>query len=109
MPFYWPGKVLTKENKSIAALLTTADGDQAFTGGIAKTPPYDGMVEVEVNGIQAELGDGVKTKDCFFSGDGGTTARQIKDITAADTLHWNGSVAGFELATTDKIELTYDI
>lgn len=95
-------------NKGAAASVTTADF-QTTGVAIASTPGGAGMVDVSVNGVLVELGQGVKTKDCYFSGDGGTTARAISAIVATDTLFWVGSVAGYELAVTDKISLTYTV
>ncbi len=94
-------------NKAMAASLTSSDFDQATSVTLVSTPGGDGIPMVFVNGVIAEVGQGVKTKDCFFSNDGGTTARAIAAIAAADTLHWVGSVAGFELATTDVIDVLY--
>lgn len=96
---------LSGSNKDITASVTTGDGDQAFAGSISATP--EGYVIVSVNGNSQQLGNGVKTKDCYFSGDSGTTARSFGAIVSGDTLHWNGSVAGFQLAATDKIDLDY--
>ena len=59
-----------------------------------------------VNGIQYSLGNGVKTKDCYFS-DGLGGARAISDIIAGDSLYWNGVLAGFNLKATDRIDLIY--
>jgi hypothetical protein len=86
---------------------TSQDGDAAGIT-ITYTPYEDSNVLVEVNGLGANLGDGVKTKDCYFSGDGGATARPIKDIEAGDGLYWNGSIAGFELEDTDLVDIIYD-
>lgn len=86
---------------------TTADGDN--TGlAIANTPFHDGDVTVQVNGLNADIGDGAKDEACYFSGDGGTTARAIVDIQAGDTLHWMGSIAGYELDESDEIDIKYD-
>lgn len=83
-------------------------GDGSTTGvTIAATPAADSYVRVLVNGIGASLGDGIKTKECYFSADGGTTARAISAIQAGDTLFWNGTVAGYELATTDEVDFDY--
>lgn len=101
--------VLSAVNKAMTASTTSSDGDQATVTTIAVTPIGDGYVIVGVNGVQYEVGDGVKTKDCYFSGDGGTTARAIADIAAGDTLHWNGSVIGFQLAGTDRIDFNYNV
>ena len=86
---------------------TTADGDA--TGlSIANTPFGDSDVTVTVNGLGVDLGNGVKDEACYFSGDAGTTARAIADITAGDTLHWMGSIAGYELDGTDEIDIKYE-
>lgn len=86
----------------------TSGNEQTTTLTIAATPSGDGYVRVLVNGVGAELGDGVKTKDCYFSADGGTTARSIAAIATGDTLYWNGTIAGFDLATTDEIDMDYN-
>ena len=88
------------------ASATSSDGD---TSGVTIAAAPAGMVNVVVNGIMQELGQGVKTKDCYFSADGGSTARAISAIAANDTLYWNGSVAGFQLDTNDKITLSYEL
>lgn len=95
-------------NKGMAASLTTADFQVACATTIASTPGGDGHVQVFVNGILQTLGDGVKTKDCYFSADAGATARAIAAIAAADTLYWVGSVAGFQLAVTDVVDFCYE-
>ena len=59
--------------------------------------------------IRVRLSDGDKLKDCYFSADAGATARTIAGITAADKLYWVGSVAGYQLATSDKISFTYGV
>lgn len=85
---------------------TSADVDS--TGiAITYTPFSDSVVTVKVNGIEVNLGDGVKTKDCYFSNDGGATAKAIADIEAGDILHWNGSVAGYQLDGDDDIDVSY--
>jgi hypothetical protein len=85
---------------------TSVDGDST---GIAITyTPFSGsVVTVKVNGIEVNLGDGVKTESCYFSNDGGATAKAIADIEAGDILHWNGSVGGYQLDGTDDIDISY--
>lgn len=86
---------------------TTADGDS--TGlTITYTPFDDSAVIVKVNGLQVNLGNGAKDESCYFSADGGTTARSVADITAGDTLYWMGSIAGYELEIDDDIDIVYD-
>jgi hypothetical protein len=97
-------------NKGMAANTTTADFQAACATTIAATPAGDGYVSVMVNGLEQVLGDGVKTKDCYFSVDAGATARAIAAITAGDTLYWVGTIAGFQLASaTDLIAFEYSV
>jgi hypothetical protein len=87
--------------------VTTADGDA--TGlSIANTPFGDGDVTITVNGLGVDLGNGAKDEACYFSSDNGTSAQAIADITAGDTLHWMGSIAGYELDGTDELDIKYD-
>jgi hypothetical protein len=84
-------------------------GNESPTGITIEYTPYaDSRVEVKINGIAVNLGNGVKTKDCYFSNDAGATAKLIKDITAGDELFWNGINAGFSLDPADDIDFTYE-
>ena len=102
--------VPTSANKNMASSTTTTDNDLATGTAVAFTPAFDGHVEATVNGVPCRLGDGIKAGvECYFSGDSGATARLIRDIVAGDTMHWNGSVAGFQLAGIDRISFNYDV
>ena len=102
-----------------AAVPVSANKDQSPTAGtgneqttgltIAATPSGDAYVRVSVNGIGYRLGDGVKTKDCYFSADAGVTARAIAAIENGDTLYWNGTVVGFNLETSDSVDMEYGV
>lgn len=95
-----------KEDLNKAPLQTSADGDT--TGiQITYTPFSDGAVSVTVNGLGANVGNGAKDEPCYFSSDDGTTAKEIANISAGDTLYWNGSIAEFELDGTDEIDIIY--
>lgn len=86
--------------------ITEVDNDS--TGiAITFTPFHDSIVMIKVNGIEINLGDGVKTEAAYFSNDEGLTAKLIADITAGDILYWNGSIAGYELDATDDIDISY--
>ena len=89
-----------------APLTTSADGD---TTGIQITysPFSDGAVAITVNGLGANIGDGAKDEPCYFSSDNGVNAKSIANISAGDTLYWNGSIAEFELDPTDEIDVIY--
>ena len=89
---------------NLTALVTTADFDKATNTALAATP--NGSLEVQVNGIQQVLG-GDKIHDCYFSADAGSTAKALGAAVATDLCYWVGSVAGYELAVTDKISFVY--
>jgi len=86
---------------------TSFDGAWSVVG-ITHTPFLDSNVTVNVNGMEVNLGDGVKTKDCYFSDDDGVTAKLIANIEAGDQLHWNGSIAGYQLEASDDIDIKYE-
>ena len=87
--------------------VTSSDGD-ATGVFISHTPFGDSLVQVSANGLGVGVGDGVKTLSCYFSVDGGTTARAMADIEGGDQLYWNGSVAGYELDSGDLLDVVYD-
>jgi hypothetical protein len=93
----------------MAASVTTTNGDVACVTGMISTPNNGSFVKVTINGDEPEIGDGVKTKDCYFSGDAGATAKAFTTIIAGDKLYWNGSIAGYQLAITDKISFEYNV
>ena len=84
---------------------TTNDGD-AVGGSISYTPFSDGNVMVKVNGLAVDVSND-KNGVIYFSADGGLTAKTITNITAGDSLYWNGSVAGYQLETSDDLDITY--
>jgi hypothetical protein len=93
----------------MSASVTTVDNDSATATTVASPNALGGYIGVRVNGIHYLVGDGTKVAvDAYFSGDGGVTARALSAVTTGDTLRWNGSIAGFQLAATDKIDLDFD-
>jgi len=64
--------------------------------------------DIVIDGTGVNLGNGVLTKDCYFSNDGGITPKLIKDIEAGDILYWNGANAGYELDPLDDIDFEYE-
>jgi hypothetical protein len=105
---------------SISNILSTTDdknfivnfnsiGDGYPTGLTISSNPL-GHVGVYVNGVEIDLGYGsTVSNSCYFSDDGGTTAKDIENILAGDVLYWNSSMAGFNLGTEvpDRISLHY--
>lgn len=97
--------VNTGNDKNLTS--TTTSGNYSTTGiFITYTPFADSDVAVRINGIEVNLG-GNKLSECYFSSDGGVTAKAIANIEAGDQLIWNGTIAKFELDGLDDIDLAY--
>lgn len=102
--------VLATANADMAALVTTVDGDLASAVPVSQTPLAPTYVAVFVNGAGARVADGPAQqtiRDCYFSADGGATARAFGAVSVGDRLYWNGSVAGYELGSTDRLSFLY--
>jgi hypothetical protein len=94
-------------NVRMPASVTVADGQLATVVPLQLTPATR-YAAVFVNGQQQDLGG--LTAPCYFSSNGGVTASTLGaggTLAAGDQLYWNGSIAGFQLATTDVITLDY--
>lgn len=104
--------VPTKDDKdlAVASVLGSLSAPVDTLLDITNTPANGGMVQVLVNGVSYNVGDGSKTSDpFFFSADGGTTAKPIASIVATDSLFFVRSVAGFRLRPRHRIDFTYDV
>jgi len=100
---------LSPLNKGMVASVTVADGVPATAAALVNTLATNAWLLVLINGISYKVGNGVKAGvPCYFSGDGGATARGTGGLTAGDFLYWNGSAAGFELDAADQIDFVYD-
>jgi hypothetical protein len=95
------------DNKDMVASVTALDEDLATVTALVSTPDSDSYVEVVVGGTQVSVGDGAKDKFCYFSNDGGTTAKAITDIASGDTLRWMGSIAGYQLTAAMRIDFNH--
>ena len=100
------GKRLSVSSRRSSKLFRANGSSTGIT--IEYTPFADSNVEVKINGIGVNLGNGVLTKDCYFSNDGGITPKLIKNIEAGDILYWNGANAGYELDPLDDIDFEYE-
>jgi hypothetical protein len=78
---------------------------------ISYTPNDYSRLSVYVNGQLQNLGDGQNSTasvvDCYFSNDGGVTARTISSVDLGDELYWNGFNSGFNLISLDSIDMIY--
>ncbi len=99
----------TISNKNMTASVTASDFDAACATSLVAAPNRNGYCGVLINGMSVTVGDGVKTRSCYFSSDGGATAKALNALAAGDLLYWVGSVAGYQLAATDKVDFDYEI
>ena len=91
------------------AATTVFDGDLATAVAVFATPPANSWATVFVNGVEYRVGNGTKAGvPCYFSGDGGVTARATGGITTGDFLYWNGMLAFFQLDGSDRIDFEYE-
>jgi predicted nucleic acid-binding Zn-ribbon protein len=105
---------LSSLDKDVQLLDTSGDESQASaTRAISEAPLDNSYIDVKINGISYEVGNGVKTKSCYFSNDGGVTAKGFSSsyvngkVEVGDFLYWNGNVAGFDLKSTWKASIHY--
>lgn len=85
------------------------DNVKCCNTGITLTPAQGSYIDVRVNGISAFVGNATKTGvDCYFSTDG-TTALAYSALAGGNIhfLYWVQSTAGYDIATTDKIDFHY--
>jgi hypothetical protein len=100
---------LSPLNKHMVALVTGGDNSLACATAIFSTPPVNAWALVLVNGLSYQVGNGIKVSvPCYFSGDGGITARATGALAAGDLLYWNGTVAGFQLDGGDRIDFVFE-
>lgn len=84
-------------------------GNYQATGITLAYNPYgDGSINVIINGISASEGYGTRDNyECYFSNDGGATAKAVTELAVGDELYWNGNVAGYDLSVSDIVDLEY--
>jgi hypothetical protein len=102
--------VQSQSNKNMPALTTVADGDLACAVGLQSAPEFEGFINVAINGLMVtDIGNATRVgAEAYFSNDGGLTARAWNAIAVGDTIHWQGSVAGYQLAAGDRIDVWYE-
>lgn len=91
-------------------LETDVDGEPVSVTGLSALPHQFSVLMLYLNGVLINhVSYGSKIGSVFFSNDGGTTAATRAGLTAGSTLHWNGSVAGFELQSGWSVKVVYSV
>jgi len=82
---------------------------QALNAGVGDKACEDAIIEfnitnvrVTVNGVDVNVGPGL---DCYFSNDGGITAKELGQEQKGDFLYWNSSK--YMLDSSDEIDFIY--
>jgi hypothetical protein len=94
---------------------TTTTGDASTTGLTLAATPYNGSYAAPVinGGWFPWVANGAgeqATADCYFSSNGGVTAKAYGAFAAGDTLYWNGVQAGYELVNgTHFVDFFYGV
>jgi hypothetical protein len=83
------------------SLITTNNGATGIL--LDKTPQL--ALDVYIDGVPMMIGDGSKTKDIYFSSDGGTTAKTILTLAEDDEMFYNAVIVGTSLLTTAVVRL----
>lgn len=77
---------------------------------ISHNPALTSYIEVNVNGVIMDVGNGLKMQwPCYFSRDGGNIPLTYSEIEVGDQLYWNSTIAGFDLENTDTIDINYQV
>jgi hypothetical protein len=92
---------------NLTAEVTVSDGDEACATGFSADNALGGDIAILVNGIRMSCVSGAKTGAFFISGDSGSTARAFSAVVTGDKAYFNGTVAGWQLETTDKVSFVY--
>lgn len=96
------------DNKNMEANDTSfSDPALATDTPLLATPSGGGFIQVAVDGKIVSVGGASKDKDCYFSGDSGTTARNLGAAIEGDELYWASSIAGYDLDDTMAIDFFY--
>jgi hypothetical protein len=95
---------------SFTTLATTADGDAVSAVGLSQTPSQSSVPLIYLNGVLIKgLKYGDKTGSAYFSNTNGSTAAARNALTSGTLLHWNASVAGFQLQPGWSVKLVYTV
>lgn len=87
------------------------NGDYEATGITISNEPFKkSRIDILVNGISVQLGNGTRNAPCYFSPPGdGSFARTIGEVQKGDELFWVASQIGYNLETSDVIDIEYQI
>lgn len=98
--------IMSPFNLNMQASVTVNDGDVACATGITSAPLASSYVRVFINGHEVSVGGKTHPYDGYISVDG-YSVRVRGDERLGDKFYWNGSVSGYQLDATDKIDFIY--
>jgi len=103
--------IITVPFSQINQISLSTSGNYQPTGITITNEPADTTyIEINVNGAIVDVGNGSKINwPCYFSGDGGVTAKEYVNIVIGDELYWNDVYAGYSLEPSDHIDINYQV
>lgn len=104
------GGIVSSLNKQMPCLVTTHDGDLATGIAVQAVPAPNAYISAVLSGwTVTNIGNGSRIGCVFyFSNDDGASACPWSAIRIGTTIHFNGSVAGQQLDTSDVLDLIFE-
>jgi len=93
-------------NKNMACIVTTNNGDKATNTTIATANALGANIAITLNGLDLYVTE-TNSGECYIGQGDTSTARAFSAVVPGDTVRWNQSVAGFNLETTDVLNVHY--
>ena len=90
--------------------VTASDGDLLSNSSFTMAPMASSYIYITVNGVAVYAANGASEqaiKSFYVTDSTDTIVRPQGSFIIGDIFHWNGSVAGYEIDTTDRIKLIY--
>jgi hypothetical protein len=100
--------VPTTSDKGLSASANTS-GNGIIPGvTITEGPVNGGQVNMTINSAYYVIGE-TTGDDIYFTTDAGSSAVAFASLVGGENIYWKGSTIGFDIETTDTINLHYNI
>jgi len=86
---------------------STSNNSMISNFSITYKPTNDSRVDLRVNGVVYSVGQ-TQGNDLYFSSDNGSTAIPFNSLSGGEELFWKYTTIGFNIETTDILELDYE-
>lgn len=93
----------------LQAIDTVVDGDLITLNTFNKIPLVNSNIVLSVNGVEVVPENSIATSAFYVTDSTGTIFRTPSTYQVGDQFHWNGSLAGMQIESTDHLVLLYEI